>query len=539
MTAEEQLISALAEVERLRKAVVGKDAEISHKDALLSLKDTEISQKNAEIKKLSDTLLWLRRKVFGKMSEKNLPLDPDQLLLFEQEHLTDEERARLDKEVEAAEQQMTKTITVKVKPSRRDLDTTGLPTEVIDVYPDGTTDENGKLKDEYVEIGTDESSRLEHIAAKTYIKKTVIHKVMLKSDSNNKTPEDRRIICARLPLAPVNRCMAGASVLADIIIGKFMYHLPFYRQIQQYKESGITISDSTMGGWYEAAVEKLKLLYDILRQHILQSEYIQIDESVLPVIDSEKHKARKGYEWCVRDAIRGAVMFYYDRGSRGGKVAREILGAYKGAVQCDGYDAYDQFEKNDNITVYGCWAHARRKFVDALNENNRLATEALCFIRKIYKVESDANKAGLNADERKEQRLKISYPTIRLFETWMKETYLKVLPNSKMGDAIEYTYSLLPRLSRYVNDGRINIDNNLIENAIRPLALGRKNYLFCGNDASAYRAAIVYSLISTCKAVDVDPRTWMEDVLRKIPYYQRDQLDLAELLPFNWKNRYE
>lgn len=539
MTAEEQLISALAEVERLRKAVVGKDAEISHKDALLSLKDAEISQKNAEIKKLSDTLLWLRRKVFGKMSEKNLPLDPDQLLLFEQEHLTDEERARLDKEVEAAEQQMTKTITVKVKPSRRDLDTTGLPTEVIDIYPDGTTDENGKLKDEYVEIGTDESSRLEHIAAKTYIKKTVIHKVMLKSDSNNKTPEDRRIICARLPLAPVNRCMAGASVLTDIIIGKFMYHLPFYRQIQQYKESGITISDSTMGGWYEAAVEKLKLLYDILRQHILQSEYLQIDESVLPVIDSEKHKARKGYEWCVRDAIRGAVMFYYDRGSRGGKVAREILGAYKGAVQCDGYDAYDQFEKNDNITVYGCWAHARRKFVDALNENNRLATEALCFIRKIYKVESDANKAGLNADERKEQRLKISYPTIRLFETWMKETYLKVLPNSKMGDAIEYTYSLLPRLSRYVNDGRINIDNNLIENAIRPLALGRKNYLFCGNDASAYRAAIVYSLISTCKAVDVDPRTWMEDVLRKIPYYQRDQRDLAELLPFNWKNRYE
>lgn len=539
MTVEEQLISALAEVERLRKAVIGKDAEISHKDALLSLKDAEISRKNAEIKKLSDTLLWLRRKVFGKMSEKNLPLDPDQLLLFEQEHLTDEERARLDKEVEAAEQQMAKTITVKVKPSRRDLDTTGLPTEVIDIYPDGTTDENGKLKDEYVEIGTDESSRLEHIAAKTYIKKTVIHKVMLKSDSNNKTPEDRRIICARLPLAPVNRCMAGASVLTDIIIGKFMYHLPFYRQIQQYKESGITISDSTMGGWYEAAVEKLKLLYDILRQHILQSEYIQIGESVLPVIDSEKHKARKGYEWCVRDAIRGAVMFYYDRGSRGGKVAREILGAYKGAVQCDGYDAYDQFEKNDNITVYGCWAHARRKFVDALNENNRLATEALCFIRKIYKVESDADKAGLNADERKEQRLKISYPTIRLFETWMKETYLKVLPNSKMGDAIEYTYSLLPRLSRYVNDGRINIDNNLIENAIRPLALGRKNYLFCGNDASAYRAAIVYSLISTCKAVDVDPRTWMEDVLRKIPYYQRDQRDLAELLPFNWKNRYE
>lgn len=151
-------------------------------------------------------------------------------------------------------------------------------------------------------------------------------------------------------------------------------------------------------------------------------------------------------------------------------------------------------------------------------------------------MEFDADKAGLNADERNEQRLKISYPTIQLFEPWMKEAYLKVLLNSKMGDAIEYTYSLLPRLSRYVNDGRINIDNNLIENAIRPLALGRRNWLFCGNDASAYRAAIVYSLISTCKAAAVDPRTWMDDVLRKIPYYQRDQRDLAELLPFNWKN---
>lgn len=147
MTAEEQLKSVLAEVERLRKIVAVKDAEI---------------------KKLSDTLLWLRRKVYGKMSEKHLPLDPNQLLLFEQEHLTDEERAQLNKEIESAEHQMTKTITVKVKPSRRNLDTTGLPMEIIDIYPDGTTDENGKLKDEYIEIGTDESSRLEHIAAKTY-----------------------------------------------------------------------------------------------------------------------------------------------------------------------------------------------------------------------------------------------------------------------------------------------------------------------------------------------------------------------------------
>ena len=137
-------------------------------------------------------------------------------------------------------------------------------------------------------------------------------------------------------------------------------------------------------------------------------------------------------------------------------------------------------------------------------------------------MESDADDKGLSAEERMEQRRKISYPTILMFEKWIEETYAKVLPKSRLGEALAYAYSLLPRLSRYVNDGRINIDNNLIENAIRPLALGRKNYLFCGNDASA------------CRAAGVDPRTWMEDVLSKLPYWQRDGKDLAGLLPRAW-----
>ena len=309
MTVEEQLAAALAEVENLRMTIAEKDCLIQD---------------------LQNKLLWLRKKVFGQMSEKALPVDPSQLSLFDEKHLTDEERAQLDREVEEAEKTITKTITVKTKPSRRPLDITGLPEKVVHIYPDGVLDGNGHLRDEYVEIGTDESSRLEKRPAEVYIHKAVFHKVILKSDIETKLPEDRKILSPERPLSPVARCMAGASVLADIIVGKFVYHLPFYRLIQQYRESGITISDSTMGGWYEAAVEKLKLLYDILRRQILSSEYIQIDESVIPVIDNEKHKARKGYEWCVRDAVTGDVMFYYDRGSRGHHVAREILGGYRG-----------------------------------------------------------------------------------------------------------------------------------------------------------------------------------------------------------------
>ena len=259
-----------------------------------------------------------------------------------------------------------------------------------------------------------------------------------------------------------------------------------------------------------------------------------MDESVIPVLDNEKHKAKKGYEWCVRDGITGDVMFHYDRGSRSGMVARELLGCYRGIVQCDGYAAYEQFERMKGITLVGCWAHARRKYVDALEENRTLATQAIHYIGKLYKIESEANEAGLTAEERKEKRISESYPLILEFEKWLQDAYLRVLPKSRMGKAIEYMYTLLPRLSRYVNDGRIEIDDNRIENAIRPLALGRKNYLFCGNDASAYRAAIVYSLIATCKSAEVDPRIWMEDVLSKIPYYERDEKNMEELLPRNW-----
>ena len=424
MFTEEQIKAIIQENERLRK----------ENDAL-----------SGKVASLEQSLYWLRKKMFGRMSEKNLPLDPNQLSLFTQQEMSPDEKAELEEEARKAEEEMTRTVKVKEKPVRKPLDTSLLPVKEINLYPEGTTTEDGELKDDFVEIGTEETLRLERIPEKVYIVKTIRHKVIRKSELKEKHPEERHILISPLPLAPVGKCMAGASVLTDIIIGKFMYHLPFYRLIQQYRESGITISDSTMGGWYEAAVEKLKLLYNLLKKQILSSEYIQIDESVIPVIDNEKHKTRKGYEWCLRDGITGDVVFHYDRGSRSGKVARELLGNYAGLAQCDGYDAYEQFERMKGITLFGCWAHARRKFTEALDENKVLATQALCHIGKLYKVESEANEAGLSIEERKEKRIRESYPVILEFERWMQDAYLKVLPKSRTGKAIEYTFSLLPR----------------------------------------------------------------------------------------------
>lgn len=451
-------IKLIKENERLSAELEASRQQMMSVLQKLSDEADKISALENEVASLKDQLYWLRKKVFGKMSEKNLPLDPAQLNLFETAQLTDEELSELQKAVTEQEQTITRTVKAR-KPVRRELDTEKLPVKEINLYPEGTTTEDGRLKDEYIEIGTET----------TY---------------------------------------------------------------------GISLNDSTVGGWYEAAVEKLKLLYDLLRQKILSSEYIQVDESVIPVLDDEKHKAKKGYEWCVRDGLTGDVMFYYDRGSRAGRVARELLDSYHGFAQTDGYEVYDEFEQREGITMCGCWAHARRKFVDALDENKTLASEGLYYISQLYAVESKADDEDLTPEKRTELRKEKSYPIILTFEKWMQTRFSQVSPQSRMGRAIAYTYALLPRLSRYVNDGRISIDNNRIENAIRPLALGRKNYLFCGNDASAYRAAIVYSLISTCKAAGVEPRVWMENVLRQLPYYERDGRDLTELLPRQWaKNR--
>ncbi len=406
--------------------------------------------------------------------------------------------------------------------------------EEIDLYPEGTANEDESLKEDYDEIGTEVTERLERVPAKAYVVRIIRHKVMRRSDKA-KNPEDRQILIAPLPLVPISKCMAGASVLAGMVIDKFLYHLPFYRQIQQMRECGVSISDSTMGGWFEATIERLKPLYDLLKRKSLSSEYIQIDESVIPVLDDEKHRARRGYMWVVRDGITGDVIFHYDCGSRSGKVARELLHSYHGIVQSDGYEVYSQFESWQGITLAGCLAHCRRKYTESLDENRKLATQALNFIAKLYKVEAEADAAGLSPDERRERRQRESKPVMEAFRDWIMDPTEKVSAQSRIGKAIKYSYDRLQKLSVYLDDGRVNIDNNLIENAIRPLAIGRKNYLFCGNDAAAYRAAIAYSLIGTCKAAGVDPRTWMEDVLRRIPYYERDGKDIAELLPDSWR----
>lgn len=498
--------------------------KFSSKLADLEKEKAELEAANASLRSAME---WFRKRLFGKMSEKHLPLDPAVLepSLFD-ECLTEEEQASLDAEVKEMDADSAKTIEVKghTREVRKPM-LANLPVEETHIYPEGLREDP-----DYVEIGVENTDTLAIRPAKMYIRRIVRHKFVLKSDLQIEDPDRRAFVLPDLPVVALPKSMASESLLADILINKYVYHLPFYRQIRKYKELGVVLSDATINDWFVAVCSKIKPLYDKLREEIMSKDYIQVDESTLPVIDNEKHRAVKGYMWAVRDAVGGSVYFHYDKGSRSGDTARRLIGGYRGAVQTDGYEVYESFENAPGKRMLGCWAHARRKFVEALDEDKRYASEALVYIGKLYEIEKEMKEAGQAPDAIKDRREKESYPIILDFEKWMDSVSNRFSSKSGMGKALVYTYTLLPRLSRYVLDGRYHIDNNGVENAIRPLALGRKNYLFCGNHDAAVRAAIVYSLFACCKAADIDARIWLEDVLTRIP----TEKNIEELLPCNW-----
>ena len=541
------------EIQRLRKELAKLSAKnenllaeqarlMAEKNQLLTLKSEltqmagVVNQLRAEkeemqqvINDLRSMMAWFRKKLFGSMSEKHLPLDPNVLepTLFDQS-LSEEEQAKLDAEVKEMEEQNAKVIEVKAhkRDVRKPILSGNLPIEETHIYPEGV-----QGNPDYVEIGVENTDTLAIQPAKMYVKRIVRHKFVLKSSLQIEDPDRQTFMIAPLPETIRPKSMVDASLLADILINKYIYHLPFYRQIQKYKELGVLLNDATINDWFTSVCERLRPLYEKLREQIMSSDYIQVDESTLPVIDNEKHRAVKGYMWAVRNALTGDVYFHYDMGSRSGDTARKLIGSYRGAVQTDGYEVYESFENMPGKRMIGCWAHVRRKFVEALDENKKYASEAIVYIGKLYKIEEEMREAVLTPEEIKERRQKESYPIIQEFEKWMDSVANAFTPKTRMGKALVYTYTLLPRLSRYVLDGRYNIDNNGIENAIRPLALGRKNFLFAGNHDAAVRAAIVYSLFSSCKAAGIETRAWLEDIITRLPSYEGDP---SCLLPGNW-----
>lgn len=523
-------------LERYDALIREKDRKISQLDDKVRRSDEKIQKFEEKIKQLTDQLAWLRRKFWKPSSEKFIPSDPAQRKLdFDGLEILPEEEATITASA-------TEIITYKRnKPEREKKQPVRMPLpdhlrrEVEVIEPEG-------IDESWVRIGEEVTEQLEHKPGELYVRRIIRPKYALKKNLQlaQETSDDEKEIntvkIAPLPLLPLPRSNAGASLLAELIMGKYMYHLPFHRQLALFKFEGIRIPASTVNDWFVGCGDLLRALYYRLKEIVLESDYIQVDESIVPVINNEKHRAVKAYLWVVRSVMKKLVFFHYDKGSRAQKVVIELLRDYQGAVQTDGYEAYSIYENKQGVILLSCWAHARRKFTEALKEDKAGAEYALEQISLLYGVESMADDQELDYQQRAELRSRLAYPILLGFEKWIVSYMPKALSGGRMSKALKYTYSLFHRLSRYHLDGRYQMDSNLVENSIRPLALGRKNYMFCGNHDAAENAAIMYSLLGSCAALDVNPREWLTDVLTRIPYYNKDySLDLAELLPHNWK----
>ena len=489
-----------------------------------------IDQKDTTITKLKQQIEMLQRKIWGKSSERYINEDPLQRKLdFEGLDLLPEEKELATSAKEEIEQyKKVRVIEVKDKkhPVRKPLPES-LPREETHIYPEHINLEN------WTELAPEITEVLERESARWYVRRIIRHKYALKDKSQD---EQTQIVTAPMPVLPIAKSYAGATVLADIIIDKYVNHLPFYRQIEMFKQQGISIAPATINGWFQNVADLLRPTYYRLKELVLTSDYIQSDETTIPIINNEKHTTIKGYIWMIRAVMDNLVFFHYDQGSRAQKVALQLFKDFQGVIQTDGYAVYDIYEHKKGVLPIGCWAHARRYFEEALKEDKVRASYALEQIGLLYDVERRADLEQLSYDQRAELRSRLSYPIMVAFEKWMLNEHPQVLPKGRIGKAIRYTYNIFPKLTRYHLDGRLKIDNNLGENAIRPIALGRKNWLFCGNHDAAENAAIMYSMLGCCKANEVNFRDWLVYFLNNIHWYDTDySMDLAELLPHNFK----
>jgi len=393
-----------------------------------------------------------------------------------------------------------------------------LPVEEVIIEPDNKPNDA-------VKIGEAITDELEYKPAELYIKRYIRPKYSLGKEEG--------VLIAELPTRPIDKAIAGPGLLAQITVDKFVDHLPIYRQIERWKRWDVKLSASTINSWQEKVCKLLEPLYETLRHHVLSEGYLQVDETPLRVLDkNKKGKTHQGYHWVYHSPIRKAVLFDYRRG-RSREGPKEMLKDFSGYLQTDGYAAYDWFKTNKAITMLSCMAHTRRYFEQALDNDKARAEYVLTHIQQLYAIERQAKEKGLSLQQRHELRLDKSLPILNQLGKYIATEYKKVLPKSAIGKAFSYAVARWDNLLNYLGDGYLEIDNNGVENAIRPNALGRKNYLFAGSHQGAYRAAMFYTFFGTCKLNGVNPYSWMKYVLETIPDHKANKLYL--LLPYNCK----
>lgn len=466
---------------------------------------------------LRQQLDQLKKMIFGSRQERFVPTDinPSQLSLDIQSEQTAICNIADAKKISYIRTNTTIEQKPLLHPGRMKLPEY-LKREEIVIEP--TEDITGcrKMGEEITEV-------LEYEPGELFVKKYVRIKYAKANNSG--------VLIGELPARPLEKAMAGPGLLAQIIIDKYIDHLPLHRQMQRFERGGIKIAYSTLTDWVSGTSELIKPLYEALKAEVLKSNYLHADETPIKVLDKDKNNGvHRGYYWVYQDSIKKIVFFDYQE-SRGREGPTGILENFSGYLQTDGYTVYEIFDKSKQITLIHCMAHARRMFHDALENDEQRSAYALEQIQKLYAIERMCKEESLGFTQILEVRQEKAVPVLESFGKWMKEQYLQITPKSPIGKAIAYTLERWKRLSLYAENGMLNIDNNPVENSIRPVALGRKNYLFAGSHQAAQRSGMLYSLLGTCKMHGIEPYSWLRNTLEKIATHPINKI--SELLPHN------
>ena len=509
-----------SDIEVLRALVM---TACTERDAAIAERDRALSQ----IDRLRHLLRQLQRAQFGRRSEK---LDPEQLLLA----LEDIEQAIAGNE---AADDKKDAVAARARGEKRRVNrgalAAHLPRVDVTIEPEDTN--CPCCREPMHVIGEETSQRLDVVPAQFRVIVTHRPKYACRAC-------EQAVIQAPAPERLIKGGLPTEAMVAYVLVAKYAWHLPLYRQTQMLLAQGLDIKRAILAFWVGYAAAELKPLYLRLRELILTSSKIAVDETVAPVLDPGRGCTKKGYFWAIARDDRPwggtdppAIAYSYAPG-RGAVHALKLLEHYRGIVQCDGYAAYKTIAEaacgGEAITLAFCWAHLRRRFFDIAKDGSAaIASEALERIAALYVIEKTIR--GQSANKRRAVRQERSKPLVLALKTWLEGQLACVSGKSVIAEAIRYGLNHWDGLTRFLDDGRIELDTNIVERGIRPIVLNRKNSLFAGHDQGAENWACIASLIETCKLHGVDPQTYFADVLTKlVNLWPVSRLD--ELMPWAW-----
>jgi len=513
-----------AQQEKLESLIADRDEELRRLEAeleshrkILSEQADELRSRSERIEHLKLLVDKLRHVLFGARSEKIV-------VKLEQLELELEEEETAYAELEAAAERLSSAQEPKTRPQRKPLPE-HLSREVITHAPhrDCCPDCGGHLR----QFGEDVSEQLEYIPDSFKVIRHVRPKFSCTGCD--------RVVEAPAPSRPIERGLAGPGLLAHVIVSKFSDHLPLYRQSEIYARQGVEISRSTLAGWVGGASDLLGPLVDAIQKHVLAGGKLHADDTPMPVLAPGNGKTKTGRLWTyVRDdrpagdPSAPAVWFAYSA-DRKGEHPRQHLQTFRGALQADAYAGFHHLY-GERIYEAACWAHARRKFHEIhVVHASPTTTEALARIGALYAIEEEIR--GRPADLRLSIRQTRAKPLLEQLRTWMEKAQRSLSSKSETAGAIRYALSRWRALTRYIDDGMLEIDNSAAERALRAVALGRKNFLFAGSDCGGERAAAMYSLIGSAKLNGLDPELYLRTVLARIADYPVSRI--RDLLPWN------